>query len=153
MKKQYCVSFIIITLLLITSCASLRTNDETLVNTALNLANKYCELKQYEDALDVYNKALTSGYDYRLLYNKCLVQAKMENYVDAISTAELGYKLYDKTDFQILIAEFYYYSNQTEKAYNLALDLWENGLDSKRIVSILYSVNPEEWAMINKVIN
>lgn len=174
-------------MVLFVSCSSLKNNDSTLTDTAINLAAKQIENNQYEDALNTYNTALSKGYNYSLLINKSLVQEKLKDFEGAIETVTFGYKHY-KDHPEFLKAKAYYYyqmenldgfidsfeeylgkaentddkiyymnlcfdSGLQDKAYQIALELWESKVDKKEVVKVLYSIKPDEWEIINKITN
>ena len=59
------------------------TDHDQIVRSAIDLAGSYIKLSRYEDALDVYNRALEQANDYRLYYNKAIVLSNLGRNMEA----------------------------------------------------------------------
>ncbi len=104
MKKLFLDKFLILTLvftstalLFLCSCTTTvasSSEDEQIITTAIELATEYCNRKQFENALSVYDKALEKVDDYRLIFNKALVLSYLGQFEDAILVCEEGFSKY-----------------------------------------------------------
>lgn len=59
------------------------TDHDQIVRSAIDLADSYIKLSRYEDALDVYDRALEQANDYRLYYNKAIVLSNLGRNMEA----------------------------------------------------------------------
>ena len=112
MKKRYLVDIFLLLpfLFIFTACSTVSKTDisEQAVKNAIDSANNYCSSGQYDLALEVYNTALQSISDYRLIYNKALVLAYMGQYEEAALVCHTGFVLFDYI-LAFKTAEAYYY--------------------------------------------
>jgi len=127
---------------------NLSTDDVTqIVSSSIDLANEYCNLGMYEDALTVYDKALDNVNDYRLIYNKALVLAYMERYDEAIELCKESFKLFPYViSFKKAQAFFYEKLGNLDLAYFTYDEILElNPYDKETRFALieLYSNNEE----------
>ena len=112
MKKRYLVDIFLLLpfLFIFTACSTVSKTDtsEQVVKIAIDSANNYCSSGQYDLALEVYNAALQSISDYRLIYNKAIVLAYMGQYEEAALVCHTGFVLFDYI-LAFKTAEAYYY--------------------------------------------
>ena len=156
MKKQYWVEILILllSLCLISACSTVtETNlSEQAVKTAIDSANEYVALGQYDLALEVYNSALEEVLDYRLIYNKALVLAYMGQYKEAAFVCEEGFKMYDYIlAFKTAQAYYYNLAGATEKACSAYLEILQlNPYDTttrSKLVDLYKDLNLYEQAL------
>lgn len=144
MKKLYLVDiFILLSVILIfTGCSTISKTDisEQFIKTTIDSANEYISNEQYDLALEVYNSALQSVLDYRLIYNKALVLAHMGHYAEAAEICQEGFEDYNYI-LTFKTAQAYYYTLDTNK--EKACDTYLEILD----------LNPYDTTTRNSLIN
>ena len=103
------------------------SDHDQIVRSAIDLANSYSSLAQYENALDVYDRALAQAEDYRLYYNKALTLSLLEQNTQAAQLCAWGFDNYPSIiSFKIAQAEYLRLSGentQSRNAYAEALEL------------------------------
>ncbi len=118
MKKQYLVEiFILLSIIFIlTGCSTISKADvsEQFIKTTIDSANDYISKGEYDLALEVYNTALQTVSDYRLIYNKAIVLAYLGQYSTAIKTCQEGFEQYNYI-IAFKTAQAYYYSLDSNK--------------------------------------
>ena len=112
---------------MLTSCRTTSGSDhDQIVRTAIDLADTYRNADRLEDALDVYDRALSEADDYRLYYNKALILSGLDRKLEAAKLCEQGFEKYPYIiRFKTAQAEFLYTAGNTGTAfevYNEVLD-------------------------------
>ncbi|MCF0262306.1 MAG: hypothetical protein HUK23_05305 [Sphaerochaetaceae bacterium] len=97
MKTQSLTKILIIfsVLLLCVSCKSISNSDaDQIVKASIDLAQVYIQAKQYDKAVQTYEKALSQVNDYRLIYNKAYALSLQGYYEYAAQLCKDGFKNY-----------------------------------------------------------
>lgn len=147
MKKLSLDKFLIFTLIFIalaffcgctTKVASSNESNQ-IISTAIELATEYCDRKQFDKALDVYNKALNEIHDYKLIYNKALVLSYMGRFEDAILLCEQGSNEFPYIlAFKKAQAQYYIRLENLDEACKIYLDILElNPYDTETRKSLI----------------
>jgi len=134
-----------------TTTVASSNEDEQIIKTAIELATEYCNRKQFENALDVYDKALQEVHDYRLIFNKALVLSYMGQIEDAILLCESGYNEYPYIlSFKKAQAQYYVKLGALDQSCNVYLGILElNPYDTetrKALIEIYTQNNDNEKA-------
>ena len=58
------------------------TDHDQIVRSSIDLADSYISLSRYDDALAVYDKALSEADDYRLYFNKAITLSLLGQNID-----------------------------------------------------------------------
>lgn len=86
MKRLFSVELLLILLITLVSCGSVSKDAAAEIEaTAIPLASYYVSIKDYDKAVEVYDRALEqSSDDYKLLYNKIYVLTAANRYEQAL---------------------------------------------------------------------
>lgn len=128
MKKQYLVDIFILlsVIFILPGCSTVSKTDisEQFIKTTIDSANDYISKGEYDLALEVYNSALKSISDYRLIYNKSIVLAYMGNYAEAAEICKKGFEEYNYIiSFKTAQAYYYTLESNNEKACEVYLEI------------------------------
>ena len=86
MKRLFSVELLLILLITLVSCGSVSKDAAAEIEaTAIPLASYYVSIKEYDKAVEVYDRALEQSFDdYKLLYNKIYVLTAAKRYEQAL---------------------------------------------------------------------
>jgi len=71
------------------------TDHDQIVKSAITLADSYVSLSRYEDALSVYDRAISQANDYRLYYNKAIILSSLGRNLEAARLCSESFERFD----------------------------------------------------------
>ena len=85
----------VLAIILLCGCRSTTgTDHDQIVKASIDLADSYTRLSRYEDALNVYDRALEQAEDYRLYYNKAITLSYLGRNDEAAELCAWGFDNY-----------------------------------------------------------
>lgn len=133
--------------------------------TALENSNDYrlyYNLSLVYNYLDDYKSACSTIENcYSLTDNDDLIYKKHIDYLISMSELNKADTLYnqymesypDNNDIKVSYAKFLLDNNFTDKAYDYALNLFNENINVNEVVSILHQINKDEWDVVYRVLN
>ena len=112
------------------------TDHDQIVRSSIDLADSYISLSRYDDALAVYDKALSEADDYRLYFNKAITLSLLDQNIEAANLCSECFERYPHIiAFKIAQAKYLRLAGEkalSRNAYAVVLELNPYDRDTRK---------------------